>query len=141
MVPRKRFIRTLDKMPDFMPGAPVAAKLDVLYASIEHQRHVLWKKSPPNDFDVWFAPDGTPYSALNLPRIVRPKEAGSPQTINFFAEDIPDDEMKVLPEQARESRLFPESILSLPPPDIYGKRYALDSESSKPGGSSDVLLP
>jgi hypothetical protein len=117
-------VRSLDKMPEFMPGAALNAKFDVLYVGIEHQRHIVYKKVPPIEFYFWLAPQGTPYSSLNLPPIVRPHDAGAPCVMKFFSPDLSDREMDEFSGKADMSGHL--RALVERPPDIYAKTYRFD---------------
>jgi len=75
MVPRVLLIDSCDKIPSFAPGAPVAAKHELLRKSILQRRHFVCADNQPEYERIYFrfAPEGEPFSALNFPPIVRPE--------------------------------------------------------------------
>ena len=72
--PRVMEMAIIDKMPHFIPGAPIPAKYGLLRHSILTRRHILSAQNRTGHSDVALeiAPPGVPFSALNLPKIERP---------------------------------------------------------------------
>jgi hypothetical protein len=110
-----------DKMPNYMPGCPVDIKHEALRDSIRSRQHILSSDySPGKQLLVNFAPKGSSFSSLMLPRITRPQEAREPSHIFFFEGGTTKGEMEVLQPT--------ESSLPFSPPEIYTQTYALAFE-------------
>jgi hypothetical protein len=137
MVQNRLQIALIDKMPEYMPGLPILSKYEALCRSILNRRPILWSSYTPEtkEVTVHYAREGLPWSALGLPKVTRPKEAGEPSHLFFFEPGTTPKEMDELTPLG--------SSLPFPPPDIYAVQYVsgrndfqLPSE-----GESHVLLP
>lgn len=77
LIPRVMQMEWRDKLRNFNPGAPVELKHRILRESIRRRQHPVNPVNRPNERDVavQWAPMGAPFSALDLPEIVRPAPA------------------------------------------------------------------
>ncbi len=146
LIPREMSVSWVDKMPEFIRGAPPRVKHEVLRDVIRMRRQVYCTRIGPDNVIVDFVPEGSPFNSRGFPRISRPSEAGPLRTFNFFPLGLSNREMDDLPAKAIARGIFPHAGPPLPPPDIYAPLYeysdALGMESTpgiSEGGPKHVL--